>query len=481
MSKQEIYHKLIEFYKTTPKIIQILLQYDLLDDFKIFLDENNNSLLHLIVIDNDYTCLVCLINYFKKHKLLNQIINLQNKDGDTAMHIAVRNNNFDICRILESAGSDLNISNNNGETISMTETSENSVKSSKLDNKITKINNLNNLNNNENNEDSENLSDTNDTFDKLLLKHFADNDSISLSASNNDIYNTILKHNNKKLETSKTNNNGVYNTILTHTKKLKTPKSNNNSLPLSDTSNDILYNNTTLIHNNNLPLSDTSNDIIHNNTILTKNKKAEMFKSNNNINYISFHDNHDENKQIKLSETSDDNNIHHKPLTYDNTNLELFAHNNNDKHDIMHFIFGGNKSSSDSESSSSFKVYLNDDNQLGGGRNTKRSKSPNNNTSNYKPKTQQEIKEIDTLHKNTATIIKDNLKCSDEEAKILKKAFFKETRDLEANKEKSLLQISQNMYDRIMNPTIIKTLQKSKNDILKITRQQRQQDKKKEK
>ena len=80
-----------------------------------FTDENGNTILHQAIINNDIN-LVNLI--LEKSKETNQnILNIQNNQGNTAFHLAIKNENNEIANILDNAGIDKTIKNNDGEFI----------------------------------------------------------------------------------------------------------------------------------------------------------------------------------------------------------------------------------------------------------------------------------------------------------------------------------------------------------------------------
>ncbi len=52
-------------------------------------DHNDNTLLHLAIVDNQTD----IIKYFLNKKLP---VNIKNKNGDTPLHLAMKTNNFDV-------------------------------------------------------------------------------------------------------------------------------------------------------------------------------------------------------------------------------------------------------------------------------------------------------------------------------------------------------------------------------------------------
>jgi len=80
-----------------------------------FTDENGNTILHQAIIDNDINMVNLIL---EKAKETNQnILNIQNNQGNTAFHLAIKNENNEIANILDNAGIDKSIKNNDGEFI----------------------------------------------------------------------------------------------------------------------------------------------------------------------------------------------------------------------------------------------------------------------------------------------------------------------------------------------------------------------------
>ena len=178
-------NKLIETYNNNPDAIRIIFEYNLVNFPIDACDENNNTILHHCVFNNDEKILSIILNYILYDKSdYTNLVNFQNKDGDTAMHIAVRNNYLNCAKMLHKAGTDLNLMNSNGEMIEMEDSDSNkSVKDDSLSN-IIEVNSLSDrfekLLNKKNNSSgtskkvialsSENELDTQDFLNKLMLK-----------------------------------------------------------------------------------------------------------------------------------------------------------------------------------------------------------------------------------------------------------------------------------------------------------------------
>ncbi|EAA17721.1 hypothetical protein [Plasmodium yoelii yoelii] len=65
---------------------------------------NGDTCLHMIVLNNNISCLEVLCRYDIK-----DIINIKNKDGDTALHIAIKNGFYECFFLLIKKGADTNI------------------------------------------------------------------------------------------------------------------------------------------------------------------------------------------------------------------------------------------------------------------------------------------------------------------------------------------------------------------------------------
>jgi hypothetical protein len=92
-------------------------------------DNNGNTILHQLVKTKDpltiqlYSNVISKMDPDTKSKLLNS----QNKDGNTALHLAVENNEIPIAKILDSAGANKNIKNKGGYSVENDESSKVSV------------------------------------------------------------------------------------------------------------------------------------------------------------------------------------------------------------------------------------------------------------------------------------------------------------------------------------------------------------------
>ena len=90
------------------KILNMLPDFD-------FKDEEGNTILHQAVLENNIEMVVLLLEKMKNSN--KNIIDIQNNQGDTAFHLAVKNNYNEIAQILDKAGADKTIINDNGEFV----------------------------------------------------------------------------------------------------------------------------------------------------------------------------------------------------------------------------------------------------------------------------------------------------------------------------------------------------------------------------
>ena len=95
------------------KLIMIRLM-SLIPDF---IDDNNNTILHDIVNRGDESLVSDILIKLKNNDQLSELINMKNSNGDTPLHIAVRNQYQNIAGMLVMAGADTKIEDANGNFI----------------------------------------------------------------------------------------------------------------------------------------------------------------------------------------------------------------------------------------------------------------------------------------------------------------------------------------------------------------------------
>ena len=106
---------IIKLYLNNPSCLNIIFDYHLASGDLSALDRSGNNIVHHIVLKNDVKTLVSVLNCNRVN--VRSLINQQNIDGDLPMHIAVRNENEEIAKMLDNAGTNKSIKNNNGENI----------------------------------------------------------------------------------------------------------------------------------------------------------------------------------------------------------------------------------------------------------------------------------------------------------------------------------------------------------------------------
>jgi ankyrin repeat protein len=86
----------------------------MLPDFD-FSDKEGNTILHQAVKENNIEMVVSLLEKMKDQD--KNIIDVQNNEGNTSFHLAILNNNNQIAQILDKAGADKTIRNNEGQFV----------------------------------------------------------------------------------------------------------------------------------------------------------------------------------------------------------------------------------------------------------------------------------------------------------------------------------------------------------------------------
>ena len=80
-----------------------------------FTDNQGNTILHQAVMENNIDMVISLLEKMKESN--KNIIDVQNNEGNTAFHLAILNENNAIAQILDEAGADKTIRNNDGEFV----------------------------------------------------------------------------------------------------------------------------------------------------------------------------------------------------------------------------------------------------------------------------------------------------------------------------------------------------------------------------
>jgi hypothetical protein len=96
-----------------------MLKRNLVTDISVT-DSHGNTVLHVLSKKADPACIV-LLQILSRSKDLKSIMNSQNNNGDTPLHIAVKNGNNEMADMLDSMGVDKDIANNEGDVVYSTE------------------------------------------------------------------------------------------------------------------------------------------------------------------------------------------------------------------------------------------------------------------------------------------------------------------------------------------------------------------------
>lgn len=187
-------------------------------DFSV-IDDNKNTILHHIAKSPQSYNKDFLQNLLKN--IDKSVINMQNEDGNTAAIIAVKNDKSDFVKLLKDNGADLNIKNNDGNTIksisdgeSITMTDDNMLNTEQMKDMLNNKNNngsekikiMNNDNNNivdkpdniqgQSIEGGSSIENTNDFIDDLFKKYNS-KDNNDTETSINNLVDSYLSENQK--------------------------------------------------------------------------------------------------------------------------------------------------------------------------------------------------------------------------------------------------------------------------------------------
>jgi hypothetical protein len=137
-------------------------------------DTYGNTALHNAIIDKNLTKVRNLLNVIIKNQKTD-ILNLQNRDGDTPLHLAVRHYPLHIIgNILLGVGANPDITNNNGEKIGIAETFKDYLQNTDLtidlnfDNNNDELSHLSILDDDDDDDDNDNDNDNDDNFPSYL-------------------------------------------------------------------------------------------------------------------------------------------------------------------------------------------------------------------------------------------------------------------------------------------------------------------------
>lgn len=87
-------------------------------------DENGNTILQQAVLENNAEIVALVLRKLEKADNKDSILNAQNNNGDTTFLLAIRNKQYLIAQMLDFAGADKSIKNNDGQYVINTEEQE---------------------------------------------------------------------------------------------------------------------------------------------------------------------------------------------------------------------------------------------------------------------------------------------------------------------------------------------------------------------
>ncbi|AYV79790.1 MAG: ankyrin repeat protein [Faunusvirus sp.] len=109
--------KILNLYRENKSgVIAFLIENNLLNNLA-FADENGNTILHYVVMNKDRGLLEHILKYVEEHPETKKVLNTQNSNGDTPLHIAVRDGDPLIPLLLDKAGTDKSIRNNKNQFV----------------------------------------------------------------------------------------------------------------------------------------------------------------------------------------------------------------------------------------------------------------------------------------------------------------------------------------------------------------------------
>jgi len=303
-------------------------------------DSNGNTVIHLLIqlcntnidIKNE------LINLFSNKDCLN-FINIQNNNGQTPILLAVMNDQNDLAEIMENAGADVSIEDNNGNFVGIKEDIENNNNNNQIESDINNlpIQNIYNVFNIILKKDKE----RNDDLTSLNINNLSEPKSNNLMEENTDNFMKLIK---SKIENSLlTNNNNSESSLTSSSEYLELPEIDSEKSETINTDKFI-----TLLDNNNNPLYYNYSDIEDTDQFISilkdkyssqtkDDKKPEKFKeikiNNKNINnsITSDIESSINTQMIKLENetTSDENKMSAENLVNNIKSLNSKKINNN--------------------------------------------------------------------------------------------------------------------------------------------------------
>ena len=132
---------IVILYKKNKDIFDEILKTNLVNPKKIMSqNDKGQTVLHHLILSQDNKCVENVLNFISNNASTTEkqkFIDAQDKDGNTAFHIATQKKNFEIASLLDIYGANKKIPNNNNEIIFSSESSDFTDSSSeiKYDNK----------------------------------------------------------------------------------------------------------------------------------------------------------------------------------------------------------------------------------------------------------------------------------------------------------------------------------------------------------
>jgi len=122
---QKFENRLHDLYLSDKEFIHKILDNELVVPLKST-DSNGNTILHKMILNNDYKGIDLLLNNIKRHiyskDTINVLLNGQNNKRNTPIHIAILNGQQNVAKQLHNSGADISLANEDDLVIKMTET-----------------------------------------------------------------------------------------------------------------------------------------------------------------------------------------------------------------------------------------------------------------------------------------------------------------------------------------------------------------------
>jgi len=366
-------------------------------NFLNLVDKNGNSLLHNVVSNKDLHMMQTIFKLIKSLELKqkSEFINLQNNNGDTAFHVAAlscekslqNNDNNVLCdaiaKLLEEEGANKNIPNKQGMVVSASP--NNNVNKNVTVTDVSKKNNLNNI-------PTEVSVDNLVNKDKVIVNNLVNKDKV--------IVNNLV------------NKNRVIDNIPTEVSVDK------------------------VIKNKILSLTDISSEVsIDNNKVLIGGTESSTSDVSDNSKSLS---DSDSSKSSKSSSSESNTSISGGSSDFTESSYKTSESSDSSKKSGMHGGGMNSESSGLSDTSAFVKTLLTQFNSMKGGSRAIRGDRKLPSLSEYELNeiyggkdyglSREQMKESSNIHDNVVKMFIDSGK-SEEEARIMKMALYKYTKD----------------------------------------------------